>query len=389
MAPTVSISFYYFTLFAALGFYWPYFSLYLQSLGVRPAETTRLMSLGPLMGVLVPLGIALLADARRARVWLLRAGSLGAALAFAGFVPAGGARTAIYCTYLLFALCRAPLTALVDATAVEEARKHGLAYGQLRLWGSLGFLAAVAGGGALFQVSGYGVMIAATTAALLASAAAAWAIPAPPIMARRRVLRGWRAILATPDLWLFLVAVLLGQTACAAYDGCFSLHLHRLGFGDRFVGAAWATGVAAEIGLLGLSGRLIARFGAERLLAFSFATAAVRWALLGRVTSAFAILALQPLHGITFSCFYASGVMIMRARAQHETPTTAQGLYSACVSAGTVIGLSMAGRIFDRFGGAALFSVAGAVAAGAWLFALRFAGATERRALQSDRALVG
>lgn len=388
MAPGVSISLYYFAFLAALGFYWPYFSLYLASLGLAPTEITRLMSLGPAMGVVMPLALGLLADARRARVWLLRLASIGAALAFAALFHAGTGRAWLYAGFLLFALFRAPVSSLVDASAVDHALGTGGSFGALRVWGSVGFLVAVLGGGALVQEMGPTAMVGATTLALCAASLCAFAIPAPKVHARAHILRAWVAMLGDGKLWLLLGAVVLAQAAGAAYDGCFSLHLARLGYGSRFTGLAWGVGVASEVVLLALSGRLIRRFGAERLLTFALGTAAARWLALGHVTTAPAILALQPLHGITFGFFYASGVTLLRERAGHATPTAAQGLFGASLGAGTVAGMAVAGRLLEQEGGAALFTIASAVAVMATILAWRFTVVAERtRALPVPAAL--
>src|SRR5207302_2674745 len=79
---------YYFTFFAALGIFLPFFALWLVARGLPPSEATRVLSLTPLMTLLVPPLWGLVADARRARVWLLRGGSLFTFLAFLGFFRA-------------------------------------------------------------------------------------------------------------------------------------------------------------------------------------------------------------------------------------------------------------------------------------------------------------
>ncbi len=389
MGPALSISLYYLALFAALGFYWPYLTLYLAGLGLPSGEITRLAALGPLMGALVPVAAGLLADARTARVWILRGASIAAIAAFGALLAVGTGRLALYVVFALFALCRAPLTALVDATAVEEARLRGGSYGRLRLCGSLGFFGAVATGGALYDAAGYRAVIVATIVALAAAAASAFALPAPPTERRTNVLRDWAALLRAPDVPLFLAAILLAQIACSAYDGCYSLHLARLGFDGRFVGAAWAVGVGAEVLLLAASGRLLAWLGAERMLAIATAVAAARWLAIGHLSSGAAILALQPLHGITFGFYWVAGVSIVRARATADSATAAQGLLAATASLGTVLGLFGAGTLFDRFGGGALFTVAAIAAAAAFVASARFAATSGRQRTPVREAVAG
>ena len=161
-----------------------------------------------------------------------------------------GAATALFCFF------RAPLTSLADASALAHVRHHGGSYGRLRLWGSLGFLVAAAATGAGIERAGIGVIVPAAAWALAACAAVSFALPAAPPGERARA---WSApgcissARSTPGC--SSLAAAFAQMATAAYDAGFSLHLARLGFGGRFIGAAWATGVAAEIALFGRVGR--------------------------------------------------------------------------------------------------------------------------------------
>jgi PPP family 3-phenylpropionic acid transporter len=373
----LAIAAFYFTFFGALGIFLPYFSLWLKARGLSPAETTRVLSLLPATSLLAPPLVGLIADARRARGWLLRGGSIASVVAFVGYVGARD-RAAIFATTALFAFFRAPLTALVDATTLDYVRRQGGSYGRIRLWGSLGFLVAAAGFGALAERTGVATLVVPATGWMLVLAAAcAFALPLAPASAGARGVPapGSSALAERPGVvgasvqllgdgtsWTFFLAAALGQMATAAYDSCFSLHLMQLGFGERFIGVAWATGVAAEIALMAASGGIVSRFGAAPLFAWALATAAARWWLLSRVHAAAAILALQPLHGITFGLFWCAGVVLVRERG-HGVPTAAQGMFTAALGVGSLVGMNVAGRLLEAGGGRLLYGCASATAA--------------------------
>jgi PPP family 3-phenylpropionic acid transporter len=363
---------FYFTFFGALGIFLPYFSLWLVAHGLTAAQATRVLALTPLMSLVAPPLVGLVADARRARVWLLRLGAVGAGLAFVGFLGVER-RAAIYVAVAAFAFCRSPMTSLADATTLDHVRRHGGSYGRLRLWGSVGFLVAAVGGGALLDRAGLRVLLGVGAASMALCAAWTFVMPAPPpvdqVARRRGVIGAWLALLGDGDWWIFLLAVALGQMATAAYDSAFTLHLGRLGFGGRFIGVAWATGVLAEIALMAVSGRILERVGAARLFALCLATAALRWACLGRVSGGAAILALQPLHGITFGLFWVSAVTLVRRRG-HAAPTAAQGLFAAALGTGSVVGMNLAGGLLERGGGRLLYGAAACVAAAAAVAAM-------------------
>jgi MFS transporter, PPP family, 3-phenylpropionic acid transporter len=365
----VLIAGFYFTFFGALGVFLPYFALWLTAHGFSATQATRVCALTPLMSLVAPPLFGLVADARRARVWLLRGCSIGSALAFGALVGAPG-KIAVLVATALFAFCRSPLTALIDSTTLDHVHRHGGSYGRLRLWGSIGFLAAVSGGGVLAEWRGLPSLIAFATLLLVASAACALALPAPPPV-KRDVSGAWRALLADRDLALFFAAATMAQLATAAYDSAFTLHLSRLGFHGRFIGATWSIGLVAEIVLLAISPSLLPRIGAPRALTIALAVAAARWTILSRVTSPLAILALQPTHGITFGLFWVASIAIVRDRGQ-AMPTAAQGLLSSAMGVGSLVGMNVAGALLERGGGRLLFGAAGAAAAGGCLLAWQF-----------------
>lgn len=361
MVAALPIALYYFVFFAALGIFWPFFSLYLQAVGLRPSEISRLLALSPVMGLVAPPIFGLWADARQARGWILRGGTIAAAVLFSGFLVARG-ELMLWLVTGAFFFARSPLIPLVDASALECVRAHGGSYARLRVWGSLGFLIAVEAGGFILDWWGLEAVLASTAVGLFVAAGAAFAMPAPPPVENPGALTAARRVLA-PDAWPLVAAIVLGQAGNATYDACFSLQLKGLGYSAKFVGTSWAVGTGAEVLLMFGIQPVLARLGASRLFALSLAVAALRWFLIGRLVSATAILALQPLHGITFGFFYVAGVTLMKERGGHDAPSAAQGLFAALLSVGATAGMAIAGPLFERASAPAAFGFA-ATAAG-------------------------
>ena len=73
-------------------------------------------------------------------------------------------------------------------------------------------------------------------------------------------------------------------------DIIFIKNDENLGFGNMFIGFAWALASIAEITVMINSTRLFARFPLENVLVFSFFAACVRWILLFFAVSPAAIL---------------------------------------------------------------------------------------------------
>jgi PPP family 3-phenylpropionic acid transporter len=373
VSPLVAVSAFYGLLFGGLGLVWPSYGPFLSGLGLGPAEAAFIMALNPLMGALAPPLVGLIADARRASVWALRVLSALTAVAFAGWLFEPRARVAIYVTAGLYALARAPITSLTDATAFDVALHHGTSFGRLRLWGSLGFLLAAPLGGALLEHGSPRLMVAVATGVLVAAAACTTWLPAPPLRRQHGTLRAWLELCGRPAHRLYLLAVFLAYAGGGALDGCFSLHLARLGHGGTYIGVAWMLGVFSEVVLMRHSADLIAAVGPVRLLAAAQLCAALRWALIAFVTHPVLLLAQQPLHGITFGLTFVAAATLARAEAPAQAPAASQGLFTAVAAAGSLIGMTGGGQLLELSGGRATFLAALACALGAAAVAGRLA----------------
>ncbi len=356
---------YYFASFAALGAYAPYFPRWLEARGVEGVSMGLVAGLLPAMGVLGPPAVGLAADALGLRGSILRVACAGSCVAMAALAAGvvGGPLSfgAIFAAVLVFAVFRAPMVMLADVVALERAPAAGTTYGELRLWGSVGFLVAAYATGRLLD-PGAGAPLPATIAALLLCAfLAALPLPARPEPSRLPAAPEARTLLVAPPFAIFLVVSCLGQVAHSGYDLCFSLHLRDLGAASE-TGLAWAIGTLCEVVLLRFAGPLLARYGAPRLVALALLGAAARWALLASVRSVPVLLALQPLHAVSFALWWVASVAYVKERAPAHALAAAQGLFSAAVGAGSVVGMLAWGAIYRRAGGASVFGVAAAIA---------------------------
>src|SRR5262249_24815918 len=147
-------------------------------------------------------------------------------------------------------------------------------------------------------------------------------------------------------------------------------------------GLAWAVGVIFEVALMAVAERLLTRFSAPSLVAFALLGASSRWVLLASVRSFAVLLALQPLHALSYSLWWVASLAYVKGPAPAHALATAQGLFLAAVAAGSVSGMLAWGTIYRRAGGVVVFGAAAAIALGASLVATGWARRT-RRAVKS------
>lgn len=390
-----------------LGVYLPLFPSWLEAREVRGLAMGAIAATFPAMGLVAPPVFGLLADSLGVRVWLIRASCAGACAVFSllalssalghslGFVG-------LFTAALAFSFFRSPMFTMADVVALDTSQRAGIAYGRLRLWGSLGFALTAALAGAFVDPVRPLPFPATIASALLVAFALSWMLPAhgegPSLRLNRRrparaegdegaarapaaagsVRQRARALLESRDFRLFLAASFLAQSANSSYDLCYTLHLRDVGFPESLVGVAWAVGVAGEIALMASSGPLLRRFSPPALLAFAFAGASLRWALLSTVRWWPALIAIQPLHAVSFAMMWVASLAYTKDRAPSEILATAQGLFSASAGAGSVIGMLTWGELYKRGGGTLTFGIASITALAAFVLAVSFARSAGR-----------
>jgi PPP family 3-phenylpropionic acid transporter len=366
---------YFFFLFVTFGAFLPFFPPWLEGRGVRGLSMSALMALVPAMGVVGPPACGALSDWLGLRTGVLRAsaavGLLSTALLVAAtrLEPRLGFGVLLVPT-LLYSTSRAASVAMADVVAIEAAGSSG-SYGSFRLWGSLGFLITAFAVGRLINVHdalALPVFMAASSAVALALS----------LMVRARPLaRGLKLgaivgpVLRDRAFLRFLVVVVLGFGAHVCYDVCFSLHLGRLGMGARVVGLAWAVGTLAEVGLFAIAHRIFARFSSAKLLVASLSVGAMRWLFIAFVPVPALLLALQPLHALSFALLWVASIDLMARRVPPSALATARGIFTATVGVGSVAGMLAWGALFEAHGGSASFGCAAALAACAAVAASR------------------
>jgi PPP family 3-phenylpropionic acid transporter len=396
-APTISLQhkpslaalrLYYFGSLGALGAYLPFFPRWLEARGVRGVAQGVILAAVPAMNLLAPPAFGFLADVLGARVRLLRLACAGACLVFSLLTLAAALGLELGFVTLLvaalsFAFFRAPMVQMADVVALELSAGGSTSYGSLRLWGSLGFALMAMAAGAWIDPAHPAQLPGVTAAALLTAFAISLSLPSSPaprgegLGAERGPAGALRervgALLRARDFRFFLAASFLAQSAHVAYDVCFSRHMSEIGVSRSMIGVFWAVGVFAEILLMALSGRLLARVSPPTLLAVGFVGASLRWALLASVRSFPVLIAIQPLHAVSFGLVWISSLAYTRERAPPQILATAQGLFTATVGAGSVLGMLVWSELHDRAGGALTFGAASAVASLAFVLAVRFA----------------
>jgi len=138
------------------------------------------------------------------------------------------------------------------------------------------------------------------------------------------------------------------------------IFIQDLGGGASIGGAALLVQSAVEVLAAGSADATIRRCGSRRVLDVVHVLYVLRfagYALLDGADPLF-VLAVEPLHGLSFALFYAAGVT--RAAALFpDNPPFGQGLFAATFTAGTGLGAVLGGALLQYFAFHAAFAVFG------------------------------
>ena len=368
--PYWRLSAFYLSYFAILGAMVPYWTVFLRGRGMSALEIGQLMAVGTLTRILAPWASAWVGDRMPRRIVVVRLAAALMTLIFCGMFVARGFWQVALVTAAFGFFWNAALPQF-EIVTLRHLGGAGNLYGRIRLWGSVGFIGVVLGGGWLLERAGLDMLLLvllATMAGTLISSLLVPDRPGAPAVQAKASLRG---ALRNPAALGFLAAAFLMQASHGPYYGFFSILLEDQGYTRSMVGALWALGVVAEVGVFLALARLLPRIGAARVFMASLLLAAVRWLLIGHGAGSLAwLLPAQILHAATFGAFHVAAL----AQVQRFFPAALQGrgqaLYSGlCMGGGGALGGVVSGFLWDSAGAARVYELAALtalLAAGLW-----------------------
>lgn len=360
--PRLSVAAQYFLYFAVMGMYLPYFNLYCYHLGFSGFEIGALSSLRAVAMVVFPMAWGALADRVHARRPIYIACSAVSAALWALFLLTEDF-TAMALITLAYGVFYSPLIAFLEALTMEVLDREKKGYGRIRLWGSVSFIAFVLVFGKLIGLFSARVVVISILIVSIAQALVAATVPPARPGDRTMFFRQAREFFRKPVL-LFLASAFLMLVSHGAYYGFFSIHLETLGYSGTFIGACWALASGAEIAVMVFSGSLFGRFPLERVLAFSFAAACLRWLILAYAVHPAVILAAQLLHALTYGTFHMASILYIDRLSPETAKTLGQSLNNALTyGLGLMVGFFLNGTLYAHIGSFGLFQASSLIAA--------------------------
>jgi MFS transporter, PPP family, 3-phenylpropionic acid transporter len=358
------LSAFYFAFFAYGGAYVAYFPLYLASRGLSAVQIAWVLALPPLVRIVAPPAWGWLADRTGAHRAIVACSCAVTAATFA-LLPFTDHLALLIGLMSVFSAGALPIVEAITLGSLPQLGK----YGPIRVWGSVGFIAVVLGGGVWLDLQPVSTLPAALVLFSIATFAVALTLPS---MQKVEVSQTVRFRLNAPIVAL-LGAGFCNAVAHGALYAFLTLHLGALGYSGTAIGMLWTLGVLAEILVFLYLPQLFRRFALSTILIASLACGVLRFLAIGWAAGELWIVLLaQVLHAATFGSFHAASVAAVHRVFPEGAQARGQTLFSGVTyGAGSAAGLVVAGWAWAGGGAQLAFSVSSTAALIGAFFALQ------------------
>lgn len=347
--PYWRLSGFYFFYFAVVGTLVPYWGIYLKSLGYSSQDVGVITAIIMATRIIAPNFWGWLADYTQQRLRIIRLGSLAASVIFAGILldQRYWWLLLVVSFYTFFWHAVLPQFEVITLGYLGDNHRR---YGQIRLWGSLGFIAAVVGLGLVFDV----LPIRFLPLFILTFLILIWlsSLSLQDVSAKKADSkpRKFLSVVLQPTILCFLAASFLLQLSHGPYYTFYTLYLvENYGYTRTATGLLWALGVLAEVVIFMVMHTVLGRCSLRTLMLFSLGVTGLRWLMIAYGAESLPVLLFaQLLHACSFGIAHAVSIEIVRTYFSGGNQGQAQAMYSSfSFGAGGAAGALIGGLLWD------------------------------------------
>ncbi len=356
LTPAAKGAIFYLGFFLCAGSFGPFLYVYYTELGLTGKQVGLLATFGPLMTLLLATSISSLADRKRWRVRIAQSAVAGVGLIlFTLRYPT--TFIGIASLMLAMAIFLSPIMSIADSLIARMARRHGLNYGGMRLWGSVGYATSALTFGAFWQRLGFQPMFLVGSLLFLPLIWVTGQLEEGPLIDRQD-----RAPVTDLARDAGLVALLLAtffagiaNSLSMTFEG---IYVRSLGGGNFLIGMMTAFAAFSELPTMFYGQRIARRLRGPNTVILAYglmASAYLGYVLLAnpRVMPFFSVL-----KGLGFGLFFTNTVRILNERAPEEWASTAQSLMSVGMfGLAPLVAGPLGGLIHDAINPGAIFGL--------------------------------
>jgi PPP family 3-phenylpropionic acid transporter len=262
-----------------------------------------------------------------------------------------------------------------DALALAVLSKVQSGFGSVRLFASLGWAITAFVSGWLSERFGLIVAFVGYAVGYISGSGSVGLIHLPSRnmtrtgeRPKRSLRQSIRMVLSDPRLRKLALALGIFLFMMYGLRSFESLYLKQLGAGEAVVGLMSTIGATIELPGMLLADRLVKRYGAVRLLRYSFLLEVARLTGVLLVPSVPTLVAMRVVGGFSFSWYVVAVFSFISEAAPERQVTTTLALFNVTLaSAIRMIAAPISGFIFDLVGGYYLYALGAIGSLVAWL----------------------
>ena len=261
---------------------------------------------------------------------------------------------------LVHQLAFTPTLSLTNAIVFHHAADSRNDFGRIRMWGTIGWVAAswpfvfiLAGrSGPNLHAALSSIFLVAAVASYLLAAFSLTLPSTPPTQGAADGNAPLAAIrlLAVPSLLVLFVVTFLDALVHQCYFQWTSPFLERAGLSANWIMPAMSLGQVAEIATMSVLGTALARFGWRTTMAVGIAAHAARFFVFAIGHPLGLMVAVNVVHGMCYAFFFAAVYIFVDEQFPKGARASAQGLFNLLIlGLGPFAGSMLWGTLGDRF----------------------------------------
>ncbi|MDP4084937.1 MAG: MFS transporter [Bacillota bacterium] len=255
----------------------------------------------------------------------------------------------LFMAAILVAIFQSAIIPVSDSISIKYTAKVRYNYGNIRLFGSLGYGVAVFLMGKLSEftptVIFYAFFIALTIASLLA-----FRLPNEGTKAKVKLSSGMKELFVIKKFIIFMIVTFLIFGPILANNFYFGLFVDKLGGSYTGIGVAFLIAVLSEIPFMRISGKLINKYGLLPIATIAGAISAIRWVFYFMEPSLSLVYGSAFISGLSIGLFIPAGLQYIRDITPVHITATAVTIYSAIGNGlGNWFSTFFGGMIYDKY----------------------------------------
>lgn len=374
MSPEKRVTAFYFTQFMTAGSSNAFAGIWFASIGLNPDQIGLISSTPIFVLLLLNIFVGRIAD--RAKDWrqVIIAGVVASALMSFGLLYVRSFWGILF-FWTLAAIAQSSTVPVADAATLRLTTRRGTSFGNIRAWGTIGYVAAIFVTGLVVTWAGGSAFMPLFVGLALLRAATSAALPQFRSEEKQQAVHGAATKLShmlRPWLFLPLLAWAMIFSSHLVLNAFQTLLWKQQGLPDSVSSGLLALGALSEAAMFFAFRSLASSYPPRNLLILSGVVSTLRWLAMAYSPNVYVLVPMQLLHSITFALGFLGCVNYITQWTSEDMSAEAQGFAVVLQQILAVIMFTVFGHLMALYGAGAYFASAAVAAAGTAVVLLSF-----------------